>query len=693
MTDHDGEANSSAPKSATTIIGMFGGIRPMAKKLGIAVTTVQGWKERGVIPAARHADVLQAAERFGIPLTAADMSGDVAAGPTETPMPPPMRDAAAAPSPLARAAAGPSEEQADERRPSGASETPEPSETETQPAAPQEAQQDEPEPEAETIAAAPPETVAPPPRRGRGRAIAALVVLFVAFVAGLLVWRQWGGSWEQLAGLRPAQTSPAAPSEPIATAAELAAAEEEIAAAKTAAGEANAAVAELRAALDALRSELAGAQQQAAAPENLEARLQALEQRGDGGALPANIADRLDKFAQLETRLAALEEAASTTAPGDDGARLVELTGRLEALEQWASGADPRDESPRVAELAGRLEALEQRASAAEPSADDPRVAELTARLAALEQWASGAEPRGESPRVAELAERLQALEQQISTAATGDDGPRLAELEARLASLEQGMAATVPADLGDRLAALDTLETRLSALAAEAKDRSDVAGLEGRVEALESAEAVPPPEPPDPKQGALVVAVGQLRDALRGSGPYAAEMEAVRTLAADDPAIAEALAPLAARADQGIPTAAMLRDQFDARAGAIVRAARLPESPRWYDRALYRLTSLATVRRTGEMDGDEPEALVARAELSLAKGDLAGAVEVLAGLKDRAAAAAKGWLDQARLRLQAEAQLKVLQRAALIRVEDTAGSDAGPASEPEGAAAVPSGD
>jgi len=45
------------------IVEAFGGIRPMAAKLDTPVTTVQGWKKRGVIPAARHDDILVAATR------------------------------------------------------------------------------------------------------------------------------------------------------------------------------------------------------------------------------------------------------------------------------------------------------------------------------------------------------------------------------------------------------------------------------------------------------------------------------------------------------------------------------------------------------------------------------------------------------------------------------------------------------
>lgn len=57
---------------AERIIEKFGGIHPMARKLSIPPSTVQGWKERGIIPAKRQPVVLNAAQESGINLTPAD---------------------------------------------------------------------------------------------------------------------------------------------------------------------------------------------------------------------------------------------------------------------------------------------------------------------------------------------------------------------------------------------------------------------------------------------------------------------------------------------------------------------------------------------------------------------------------------------------------------------------------------------
>ena len=48
-----------ALKNASVIIERFGGIRPMAAKVGAPVTTVQGWKKRDVIPGTRRDDVVR----------------------------------------------------------------------------------------------------------------------------------------------------------------------------------------------------------------------------------------------------------------------------------------------------------------------------------------------------------------------------------------------------------------------------------------------------------------------------------------------------------------------------------------------------------------------------------------------------------------------------------------------------------
>jgi hypothetical protein len=53
----------------SAIIEAFGGIRPMAHKLDVPVSTVQGWKQRDTIPENRAADILAAANTLNVDLS------------------------------------------------------------------------------------------------------------------------------------------------------------------------------------------------------------------------------------------------------------------------------------------------------------------------------------------------------------------------------------------------------------------------------------------------------------------------------------------------------------------------------------------------------------------------------------------------------------------------------------------------
>ncbi len=119
------------------IIERFGGIRPMATKLGVAVTTVQGWKERGHIPAGRRQQIAAAATEHGI-----DLDGESAPAA-------PLEDAPAAPAapfkPAPQEAPQPSEAP---RESMAAPAVPPPRPGKTKPAAPEAAAAEEPSPAA-----------------------------------------------------------------------------------------------------------------------------------------------------------------------------------------------------------------------------------------------------------------------------------------------------------------------------------------------------------------------------------------------------------------------------------------------------------------------------------------------------------------------------------------------------------------
>ncbi|MHA1564007.1 MAG: COG4223 family protein [Alphaproteobacteria bacterium] len=68
---HGGEDNGHV--DALPLIARFGGIRPMAAKLGVPVSTVQGWKERDAVPVNRLEAIKAAARQHDIGLTPEDV--------------------------------------------------------------------------------------------------------------------------------------------------------------------------------------------------------------------------------------------------------------------------------------------------------------------------------------------------------------------------------------------------------------------------------------------------------------------------------------------------------------------------------------------------------------------------------------------------------------------------------------------
>ena len=67
--DGDTPQQAEAFPDASAVIDAFGGVRPMASRLGVAATTIQGWKSRGNIPEGRRQAVQDVAAAAGIDLS------------------------------------------------------------------------------------------------------------------------------------------------------------------------------------------------------------------------------------------------------------------------------------------------------------------------------------------------------------------------------------------------------------------------------------------------------------------------------------------------------------------------------------------------------------------------------------------------------------------------------------------------
>lgn len=337
----------------------------------------------------------------------------------------------------------------------------------------------------------------------------------------------------------------------------------------------------------------------------------------------------------------------------DPGAqRLADLEGGLAALEARVGGLESRPAS--TSGEAPGFEALRRNL------ADQNR--RLDGLATRLDQAAAGeaaettigadlAELRGALDRqIAALAQRVETLDQRIRT--TGATDPVTADPGAEENSRRL-------AELSARLDALADLEGEVAALAARV-----AAGLSGAGGGPAAA-----------GDAALAIAVLQLRDAVRGAGPFGAEFQLARDLFAGlapsetGAAMAEVIAPLAPYAAKGVASLAALRAGFPAIAREIVAPAQGAADESWIAGLLRQASRLVTIRPQGAVEGADPGAVVARTEAHLAAGDLAAAVAELAALEGRAAAAAEPWRTEAEGRLIARRVLSALGQRLAARL------------------------
>ncbi|MFT4162671.1 COG4223 family protein [Shinella sp.] len=251
------------------------------------------------------------------------------------------------------------------------------------------------------------------------------------------------------------------------------------------------------------------------------------------------------------------------------GAGSLQYGGYLPSL-----GPEKPDDNGAVASLSNEVEALKARladSTAASPVDLQP----LETRLAALEKSTDGTP--GADP------EAVSKLEGDVS------------RLTTELATLREAVTRTTEA--------VSTTETQLTERIAAAEQKID--------------------EPRSDVAMARAVAASALKTAIDRGGPYLAELEAFASVAPDDPSIAG----LREHAAVGVPSRADLVRDFQPTADAILDAVHQPEGDQGiFNRLMSSAASAIRVRPVGSIEGDTPEAVVARIENKLQNGDFKGA-------------------------------------------------------------------
>ncbi len=244
---------------------------------------------------------------------------------------------------------------------------------------------------------------------------------------------------------------------------------------------------------------------------------------------------------------------------------------------------------------------------------------------------------------------------------------PRVDAMESRVAMLETFLARAPEAVTADALAALatsfavesDTLRYENHAFATELSALGErLARLENQI-ALTDEGAF--------RSGALLLAVGQLRAVMARGVPFVEPLATLAVLADDDDEIADFLPSLEAASEAGLVDEAALLARFPLLAQAVLQGLATLEDPDWLDETLAEVKNLISVRRIGEIPGDEAEAVLARTEVRLAAGKLAEAVSLVESLGE--SEAIEDWLGDARATLAARAALDAVSSVVLARV------------------------
>lgn len=271
-------------------------------------------------------------------------------------------------------------------------------------------------------------------------------------------------------------------------------------------------------------------------------------------------------------------------------------------------------------------------------------------------------------------AEALTALRSEIAAIDQPDLGPvneQLASVQAELSSLktdsksQQARLEDIEAHLNPLNARLDELEKRpmtegasdtavaaydreLAALReATAAQRAEVEKMIDEARATEAAaRALEQSAASAARHAQNQATVTRLYAALDNGAAYAAILA---ELEAADIAVPDVLN---ASANDGITTLTALNDAFPISARSALSAARAEDgSGGGLVGFLQRQTGARSVQ---PRDGDDPDAILSRAEAAVTDGDLAKALEEIATLPDAARAAMQDWVDISTTRLAA---------------------------------------
>ncbi|MDA5634491.1 MULTISPECIES: COG4223 family protein [Rhizobium/Agrobacterium group] len=247
---------------------------------------------------------------------------------------------------------------------------------------------------------------------------------------------------------------------------------------------------------------------------------------------------------------------------------------------------------------------------------------------------------RAGSDEIAALKTDITGLRQQLANAPAADTSA----LEQRIATLEGAKGETPQVDgLAEKVTALETaLQSERSAQA------SATAELTRRLTDAETKIN----EPRDDIEVARAIASAALKAAIDRGGPFLTELDTLSKVTPDDPAIAS----LQSFAATGVPSRSELMQKFPDIANAMLSAINQPDPNQGImERLTESAFSLVKVRPVGNIEGETPDAMIARMENKLRNGDLQGAALEWNGLPEAARTASADYKKSLDARIEVE--------------------------------------
>jgi hypothetical protein len=305
-------------------------------------------------------------------------------------------------------------------------------------------------------------------------------------------------------------------------------------------------------------------------------------------------------------------------------------------------------QSTAMADLKAQVEALAARATA-DPTADLAALkADVDAKLAALPAPPDAATLAAEARSAAETA--LSEIEARLSAIEKRPAGPGGGVSDAALAAYDRELQALKAAVEGQGAAGTGAAE-ELKALAAATE--SQLAAVTSEAERLRAeAEAAG-------KSAMAQAAVARMLAALDAGGPFTSAVTELTETGHDVPAV------LAEAAASGVPTLPDLQRSFpDAARAALDAALKADMGESWTDRVAAYLRTQTGARSLVPLEGNDPDAVLSRAEAALDAGQVGTALTELAALPEAAQPALADWTAAATQREAAAAAVAALSTA-----------------------------